>query len=165
MSYCCAFQGIFQIYTTPCHIKTPTQSFTKIQHISPAVYIIFKCLYRHIPEIFPLLLQVSTTTYSTWCHGTIDWQLPTYSAPIPHKEMAPQFPNLWHPNKPPTTLWPQPIPGSPFYIALVQNNQYHILSGRMDAVCSNSFSTPKGWWVVCLDAKGWGIVGPFLCVE
>jgi len=22
----------------------------------------------------------------------------------------------------------------------------------------------KGWWVVCLDAKGWGIVGPFsLC--
>jgi len=32
------------------------------------------------------------TQHSTWCHGTIDWLLCNYSAPIPHKENDPAIP-------------------------------------------------------------------------
>jgi len=46
-------------------------------------------------------------------------QLIGYSTPILHlfhtKKMAPQFPNLWCPNKPPTTPLTSTHPGSPFY--------------------------------------------------
>jgi len=76
----------------------------------------------------------------------IDWLLCTYSAPIPHKETAPQFPNLWHPNKPPTTPVMKPqffLPFLPLPFNIITTKRWQV--ANKETLLQHSWALQPSW--------------------
>ena len=119
--------------------KGPAWSFTTSSSYSHIIQPVFQKSLIVIPRVCHNLYDA----LSHKCHRTIDWLSTTYATPIPrlpHREITHR--SLAYSTLPQYLVSKQithhPLPSTR---NLVQDNQYHILSRRMDSVCSESLHT------------------------